>query len=240
MMLQVKNVSRRFGGNDALKDINFSIDDGELVGLIGPNGSGKSTLVNVVSGMLHPTRGAVLFRNLDITSTRTARIVRLGISRNFQSPRLFWDLTVRKNIEIAELEFSQGCEMMHRFIEAHLPNLKARLESPAQTLSLFEQKKLEIALRLASRPSLLLLDEPAAGLSPNEQDELILVLKAVNAAPLAVLVIEHSMAVIFQTCRRVLVLRGGVLIADDEPAAIARNEAVIEAYLGPGAMELLR
>ena len=121
MMLQVKNVSRRFGGNDALKDINFSIDDGELVGLIGPNGSGKSTLVNVVSGVLHPTRGAV---------------------RNFQSPRLFWELTVRKNIEIAELEFSQGCEMMHRFIEAHLPNLKARLESPAQTLSLFEQNKL--------------------------------------------------------------------------------------------------
>lgn len=240
MMLQVKNVSRRFGGNDALKDINFSIDDGELVGLIGPNGSGKSTLVNVVSGVLHPTRGAVLFRNLDITSARTARIVRLGISRNFQSPRLFWELTVRKNIEIAELEFSQGCEMMHRFIEAHLPNLKARLESPAQTLSLFEQKKLEIALRLASRPSLLLLDEPAAGLSPNEQDELILMLKAVNAAPCAVLVIEHSMAVIFQTCRRVLVLRGGVLIADDEPAAIARNEAVIEAYLGPGAMELVR
>ena len=89
MMLQVKNVSRRFGGNDALKDINFSIDDGELVGLIGPNGSGKSTLVNVVSGVLHPTRGAVLFRNLDITSARTARIVRLGISRNFQSRACF-------------------------------------------------------------------------------------------------------------------------------------------------------
>ena len=130
--------------------------------------------------------------------------------------------------------------MMHRFIEAHLPTLTTKFETRAQTLSLFEQKKLEIALRLASRPNLILLDEPAAGLSPNEQDELIAVLKALNAAPCAVLVIEHSMSVIFQTCRRVLVLRGGLLIADDEPAAIARNEAVIEAYLGPGAMEFLR
>ena len=240
MMLQVKNVSRRFGGNDALKDINFSIDAGELVGLIGPNGSGKSTLVNVVSGVLHPTRGSVLFRDLDITSARTARIVRLGISRNFQSPRLFWDLSVRKNIEIAELEFSQGSEMMHRFIDAHLPNLTAKLELPAQTLSLFEQKEARDRAT-ARKPTQPDFARRAGGwLSWNEQDELIEVLKGVNAAPCAVLVIEHSMSVIFQTCRRVLVLRGGVLIADEEPAAIARNEAVIEAYLGPGAMEFLR
>jgi ABC-type branched-subunit amino acid transport system ATPase component len=240
MMLQLQNVFRRFGGVDALNDINFSIDSGELVGLIGPNGSGKSTLVNVVSGTIRATRGTVLFRNVDITAARTSRIVGLGISRNFQSPRLFWDLTIRRNIEIAELEFSRRSEMMHRFIGDHLPTLKSRLNLPAQTLSLFEQKKLEIALRLASRPALLLLDEPAAGLSPSEQSELIHVLKALNSAHCAVLVIEHSMSIIFQTCRRVLVLRGGMLIADDEPAAIAQNEAVIEAYLGPGAMEFLR
>jgi ABC-type branched-subunit amino acid transport system ATPase component len=240
MMLQLQNVSRRFGGVDALRDINLSIDSGELVGLIGPNGSGKSTLVNVVSGVLRASRGTVLFRNVDITAARTSRIVGLGISRNFQSPRLFWELSIRRNIEIAELEFARRSEMMHRFIDDHLPILKSRLDFPAQTMSLFEQKKLEIALRLASRPALMLLDEPAAGLSPSEQVELIHILKALNATPCAVLVIEHSMSVIFQTCQRVLVLRGGLLIADDNPAAVARNEAVIEAYLGPGAMQFLQ
>ena len=233
MMLQLKNVSRRFGGVEALKDINFSIDSTELVGLIGPNGSGKSTLVNVISGVLRTTRGVVLFRDLDITRARTSHIVRLGITRNFQAPRLYWELAIRRNIEIAELEFSDRSELMHQFIQEHLPELKPKLERPARTLSLFEQKKLEIALRLASRPALVLLDEPAAGLSPSEQEELIRVLKSVNAIPCAVLVIEHSMSVIFRTCRRVLVLRGGTLIADDQPAAIAQNEAVIEAYLGP-------
>jgi branched-chain amino acid transport system ATP-binding protein/branched-chain amino acid transport system permease protein len=240
MMLQLRNVSRRFGGVDALRDINLSIDSGELVGLIGPNGSGKSTLVNVVSGVLRASRGTVLFRNVDITASRTSRIVGLGISRNFQSPRLFWELSIRRNIEIAELEFSRRSEMMHRFIDDHLAILKSRLDFPAQTMSLFEQKKLEIALHLASRPALMLLDEPAAGLSPGEQVELIHILKALNVAPCAVLVIEHSMSVIFQTCQRVLVLRGGMLIADDKPAAVARNEAVIEAYLGPGAMQFLQ
>jgi branched-chain amino acid transport system permease protein len=239
-MLQLNNVSRRFGGVDALKDINFSIDSTELVGLIGPNGSGKTTLVNVVSGVLRATRGTVLFRNVDITRARTSRIVALGITRNFQAPRLYWELAIRRNIEIAELEFSDRSQLMHQFIHEHLPDLKLKLDRPAQTLSLFEQKKLEIALRLASRPALVLLDEPAAGLSPTEQDELVRVLKAVNAIPCAVLVIEHSMSVIFRTCQRVLVLRGGMLIADDQPAVIARNEAVIEAYLGPGATEFLR
>jgi ABC-type branched-subunit amino acid transport system ATPase component len=240
MMLQLTNVSRRFGGVDALTNISFSLDPTELVGLIGPNGSGKSTLVNVVSGVLRATRGTVLFRNVDITRARASRIVGLGITRNFQAPRLYWDLAIRRNIEIAELEFPDRSELMHRFIAEHIPELTTKLDRPAQTLSLFEQKKLEIALRLASRPALVLLDEPAAGLSPSEQDELVAILKSVNKTPCALLVIEHSMSVIFQTCRRVLVLRGGVLIADDEPASIVRNEAVIEAYLGPGAAELLR
>lgn len=239
-MLQVKNLSRRFGGVNALKDVNFALDSTELIGLIGPNGSGKSTLVNVIGGVLRATRGTVLFRNVDITRERTSHIVRSGITRTFQSPRLFWALSVRRNIEIAELEFSRRGNLMHSFIDDHLPELKSRLDQPAQTLSLFQQKKLEIALHLASRPALLLLDEPAAGLSPTEQNELVHILKAVNTVSCAVMVIEHSMHVIFQACRRVLVLRGGMLIADDEPAAIARNEAVIEAYLGPGAAEFLR
>jgi ABC-type branched-subunit amino acid transport system ATPase component len=239
-MLELGGVSRRFGGVEALKDITFAIGNTELVGLIGPNGSGKSTLVNIVSGMLRPSSGKVTFRGRDISRQRTASIVALGISRNFQSPRLFWDLTARRNIEIAELEFPGRGARMHRFVAEHLTSLSAKLDQPTNTLSLFEQKKFEIALRLASDPALVMLDEPAAGLSPSEQAELVQILKAVNALPCAILVIEHSMAVIFQTCRRVLCLRGGALIADDEPGAIVKNEAVIEAYLGPGAAEFLK
>jgi ABC-type branched-subunit amino acid transport system ATPase component len=240
MMLELNNVSRRFGGVEALKNVSFAIAATELVGLIGPNGSGKSTLVNVVSGMLRATGGRISFNGRDITRERTSSIVRQGISRNFQSPRLFWDLTVRDNIEIAELEFPGQGDIMHQFIAEHLTALGTRLDKPTRTLSLFEQKKFEIALRLARCPALLLLDEPAAGLSPAEQNELVHILKAINGIPCAVLVIEHSMSLIFQTCRRVLVLRGGALIADDEPAALTRNEAVIEAYLGPGASEFLQ
>ncbi len=238
-MLHAKGVSRRFGGVDALKDVTFAIDSTELVGLIGPNGSGKSTLVNIISGILRATRGEIRFRDRDITRSRADHIVGLGIARNFQSPRLVWDLPVSRNIELAELEFAGRSDLMHRFVKDHIPTLPDKLDRPAGTLSLFEQKKLEIGMRLAGRPSLLLLDEPAAGLSPAEQAELVSILKAVNAMPCAVLVIEHSMAVIFQACRRVLVLRGGLLIADEEPAAVARNQAVIEAYLGPGAGEFL-
>jgi ABC-type branched-subunit amino acid transport system ATPase component len=239
-MLRLQNVSRWFGGVAALNDVSFSMQHGELVGLIGPNGSGKSTLVNVVSGMIRATSGAVFFRDVEITAARTARIVGLGISRNFQSPRLFWGLTVRRNIEIAELEFAERSELTHSFIAEHLTNVQSRLDLPAQTLSLFEQKKFEIALRLASRPALILLDEPAAGLSPSEQDELIQILKLLNSAGCALLVIEHSMSLIFKLCNRVLVLRGGMLIADDAPAAIAENETVIEAYLGPGAAQFVQ
>lgn len=237
-MLRLDGVTRQFGGVDALRDISLEIGTTELIGLIGPNGSGKSTLVNVVSGVLRPTRGRVLFRDIDISRRSGPAIVKLGISRNFQAPRLYWDLTVARNIEIAQLEFSGKSDLMHRFLGAHLPDLAMKLDHTARTLTLFEQKKLEIALRLASRPALLLLDEPAAGLSPAEQDELVAILAALNAIPCALLVIEHSMSVIFRACRRVLVLRGGTLIADGTPAAIARNEAVIEAYLGPGIAEV--
>jgi ABC-type branched-subunit amino acid transport system ATPase component len=239
-MLRLQNVFRRFGGVSALNDVSFSMQEGEFVGLIGPNGSGKSTLVNVVSGMIRVTSGHVFFRDVEITAVRTARIVALGISRNFQSPRLYWELSLRRNMEIAELEFPERGEMMHRFIAGHIPDVQSKLDRPAQTLSLFEQKKFEIALRLASHPALILLDEPAAGLSPSEQDELVNVLKLLNASGCAVLVIEHSMSVIFRLCNRVLVLQGGMLIADDAPAALARNNLVIEAYLGPGAAQLVQ
>jgi len=239
-MLQLKNVFRRFGGVVALNDVSFSMHHGELVGLIGPNGSGKSTLVNVVSGMIRATSGRVFFRDVDITAVRTTRIVDLGISRNFQSPRLYWELSLRRNMEIAELEFVGRSELMRRFIAQHLPQVESQLDQSAQTLSLFEQKTFEIALRLASRPMLILLDEPAAGLSPSEQDELVEILKVLNSSGCALLVIEHSMSVIFQLCKRVLVLRGGVLIGDDAPAALVKNELVIEAYLGPGVAQLLQ
>jgi ABC-type branched-subunit amino acid transport system ATPase component len=143
-------------------------------------------------------------------------------------------------MEIAELEFVGRSELMRRFIAQHLPQVESQLDQSAQTLSLFEQKTFEIALRLASRPMLILLDEPAAGLSPSEQDELVEILKVLNSSGCALLVIEHSMSVIFQLCKRVLVLRGGVLIGDDAPAALVKNQLVIEAYLGPGVAQLLQ
>lgn len=128
---------------------------------------------------------------------------------------------------------------MYGFIDTHLPDLHSRGEMLARSLTLFEQKQLEIALRLASRPQLLMLDEPAAGLSPAEEDELVNILQQLNRDYCAVLIIEHSMSVIFRTARRVLVLRGGQLIANGSPRSVAQDDAVIEAYLGPGAKDLI-
>ena len=238
-LLRLVDVSRRFGGVEALKDVNFEIGQSELVGLIGPNGSGKSTLVNVVSGTMGATRGSVFFGGAEITRKRTPEIVGLGLTRTFQAPRLFWDLTIQRNIEIAELQFSGRSERMHGFIDAYLPGLRNRGEELARTLTLFEQKQMEIALRLAGRPQLLMLDEPAAGLSPTEEDELVDLLQQLNRDYCAMLIIEHSMSVIFRTARRVLVLRGGQLIANGTPRAVAQDEAVIEAYLGPGVKDLI-
>ncbi len=238
-LLRLVDVGRRFGGVEALKDVNFEIGRSELVGLIGPNGSGKSTLVNVVSGTIGLTRGSIFFDGTEVTRKRTPQIVELGLTRTFQAPRLFWDLTIQRNIEIAELQFTGRSEQMYGFIDTHLPDLHSRGEMLARSLTLFEQKQLEIALRLASRPQLLMLDEPAAGLSPAEEDELVNILQQLNRDYCAVLIIEHSMSVIFRTARRVLVLRGGQLIANGSPRSVAQDDAVIEAYLGPGAKDLI-
>ncbi|MFL4468490.1 ABC transporter ATP-binding protein [Tateyamaria armeniaca] len=229
-MLELSGVSKSFGGVQAVRDVSFVLETGEVRGLIGPNGAGKSTLVNLISGLLVPTTGTMTLDGTLLTGKTAHQRARLGIARTFQNLRVFPSLSVEQNIDVAR--YAAG--------SAALPDaaiqefgLQDKLTSPANALSYGDQRRLEIVRGLALRPKVLMLDEPAAGMNEEETETLGRALKWVQReADCALFVIDHDLKFIMTLCDRITVLDMGAIIAEGSPQEITKNPKVISAYLG--------
>jgi branched-chain amino acid transport system ATP-binding protein len=238
MMLVGSRLRKRFGGLVALRDVDLSVDEGEIVGLIGPNGSGKTTLFNLIAGFYRPDGGELTFCGASIAGRSPDQISRAGIGRTFQLARPFRDLSVLDNVMVAVLYGGAGigavgaARVEARRILDEIGLGKLAEVRPSQ-LTLAQRKRLEIGRALGTRPRLLLLDETMAGLNAEETAAAVSLLRRLrDERGLTLLIVEHIMDVIMGVCERVVVLNSGEKIADAPPAAIVRDPAVIAAYLG--------
>jgi len=249
-VLEARGVTKSFGGIVANRDINFAVEPGELRAVIGPNGAGKSTFFKMLTCELPPTAGRVVFQGRDITSMDVSHVCQLGLTKSYQVNQLFSRLTLRENIVIAALAERRGVfalDLLRRIDKVPglttqvdstlaLVGLTARADVPVAELAYGEKRRLEIGLALASSPSLLLLDEPLAGMSPQERVETVQLLKNIRHGRTLV-VVEHDMDAVFELAERITVLHEGELLAEGTPAEIQRNALVQEAYLGGVAAE---
>ncbi|MEM0267921.1 MAG: ABC transporter ATP-binding protein [Candidatus Korarchaeum sp.] len=239
MILEGKDITKRFGGLIAVDDVTFGVREGEIFGIIGPNGAGKTTLFNVLTGFYRPERGRVIFQGTDITGKKPNEIAKIGLTRTWQIVKPFLGMKVLDNVlvpiyvkkgilrGISEQEAIERAEEILKFV-----GLSHRKDALAEALPQGERKRLEIARALATEPKLLMLDEPAGGLTPTEMDEIMEVVRRVRESGVTVVVIEHNMRVVMGVCERIMVLNFGKKIAEGTPEEIARNEEVIKAYLG--------
>ena len=249
-LLQLDNVTIRFGGLTAVSQVSASVNEHELVGLIGPNGAGKTTLFNMITGVYQPTEGAIAFAGRATAGLKPFELTESGIARTFQNIRLFPSLTVFDNVRVAfhlHLEhdavhsLTRGPKFHREEIGLRertrellsIFNLERVQDEPAKSLPYGDQRRLEIIRALATQPKLLLLDEPAAGMNPAEKIELMKLIQFIQEKfKLAILLVEHDMKVVMGICQRIHVLEYGRKIAEGTPAEIRANPAVIAAYLG--------
>jgi branched-chain amino acid transport system ATP-binding protein len=228
------NLCKRFGGVHALRNVDVTQRSGETLGMIGPNGSGKTSFVNAVTGELALDSGKVDFEGADITGARPHKVADAGLARTFQAVRLFARLSVRDNLETAMLVLEDPAHTLEAAERVELLQwlkLDSRLDAMAGSLTLFEQRRLELAMRLLMRPRLIMLDEPVGGLAPGEIRAMMQILQELKSR-CAIFVIEHTMRVIRELADRVVVLITGEKVADGPPAEILKDKRVIEQYLG--------
>jgi ABC-type branched-subunit amino acid transport system ATPase component len=231
-LLVVKDLSLRFGGLFALNNINIQLNTNESLGMIGPNGSGKSSFVNVLTGHFRPFSGEMFFANQSMIGLSPHQLVGMGLCRTYQAVRVFGNLSVKSNIETAKLLYSD-IGISHEQYEHYIDWLKlgSIMDKLAKDITLFEQRKLELMMRLVLKPKLIMLDEPVGGLATSEVSEMIQLLKDLKSYS-SIFVIEHTMRVIREIADRVVVLIAGEKIADGNPIDILRNQRVINEYLG--------
>jgi branched-chain amino acid transport system ATP-binding protein len=237
-LLEGGKVTKRFGGLIALNNVDFEIEKGAIAGLIGPNGAGKTTLFNVISGSFPLTSGMIKFEGKDITSFKPYRICKLGIARTFQTPKPFPFMTVSENVHAASLF---GCTKDKGFLDVKKElneillkfDLAEKCVVAACSLPAFQQRLLEIARALSTKPKLLLLDEVMAGLNPTETEQMLKVVRELRDNDgITIFMIEHNMRAVMEAADRIMVLNHGVKIAEGTPKEVAKDADVIEAYLG--------
>lgn len=248
-LLTLNALTKNFGGLIAVNEVSFSVNKGEIYGLIGPNGSGKTTIFNLISGVYKPTKGDIVFDDKNIQGLRPDKITELGIARTFQNIRLFKDLSVFNNVLI-------GCHckinstFIHDLVGTKTKTYEDKLateraeelldffgllelkDEKAKNLPYGMQRELEIVRALAVQPKLILLDEPAAGMNPQESNNLMELIFKIRDRGITILIVDHDMKVVMGICDRIVVLNYGSKIAEDIPERIQRNENVIQAYLG--------
>ena len=237
-LLRVSNLTKDFGGLRAVAGLSFELNAGEILGLIGPNGAGKTTAFNLMSGFIPPTSGEVLLEGRSVVGLKPHAVVQRGIARTFQIVKPFRNLPVLENVTLAA--FLHEPRRAKAEAEAgsmlEIVGLSGQAGRNASDLTLGEQKRLEIARALATRPKILFLDEPMGGLNPTEIDEACELVRRIRERGITIMLVEHHMKAIMRISDRVIVLHHGVKIGDASPAEIVKNRDVIAAYLGKGAV----
>jgi len=235
-LLDCRGIRMEFSGLRALKGVDFTVTEGEIVALVGPNGSGKSTLINVMSGMFRPTAGQVVFKGEDVTGRKPHAISKLGIARTYQIPRPFATMTVLENVAFAAMFRSQHLtrreaeENAWEYLDfTHLTNVANN--RPA-SINLQQRKFLELARALAARPSILMLDEVLTGLNPAEIENSVRMIRKIHSSGITLVIVEHLMRVVTELSTRLVVLNQGELLAQGDPREVMSREDVVTAYLG--------